>query len=72
MAGTITGGLKARDKILALDPDFYKRIGSIGGKQSSIGGFNSNKIGKDGLTGPQRASVVGKIGGTVSRRKGKQ
>ena len=47
---------------------FYKRIGSAGGKKGRTGGFASDKIGKDGLTGKQRASVAGVIGGQISRK----
>lgn len=31
MPGNRIGGLKARDKNLASDPDFYKKIGHLGG-----------------------------------------
>lgn len=72
MAGNKTGGAKAAAKNLARDPDFYRRIGRIGGTKSKNGGFASTERGADGLTGPQRARVVGRIGGTISRRKGKQ
>ena len=37
-----------------------------------IGLLQEPERGADGLTGPQRARVVGRIGGTISRRKGKQ
>lgn len=33
MPGTVTGGKKAAAANLAKDPDFYKKIGSKGGKQ---------------------------------------
>ena len=68
MAGTITGGRKAAAKNLARDPDFYRRIGSKGGSNGTTGGFASTVIGDDGLTGRERAKVVGAIGGTRSRR----
>lgn len=71
MAGNKTGGIKARDKNLARDPDFFKKIGAIGGRNGHTGGFASEKVGKDGLTGFERASRVGKIGGKKSKR-GKQ
>lgn len=58
MAGTKAGALKARDKNLARDPDFYGKIGRIKG-QNGQGGFASKKVGKDGLTGPQRAIIAG-------------
>lgn len=60
MAGTLEGGLKARDKNLAKDPDFYKRIGSIGGKAKvPTKGFASN---------PELARIAGAKGGRISRR----
>lgn len=68
MSGTVAGGRKARDKNLARDPQFYKKIGKIGGHASSDGGFASHKRGKDGLTGFERASIVGTVGGRKSRR----
>ena len=52
--------------------DFYKRIGSMGGKSSTTGGFASDKIGKDGLTGLERAKLVGTKGGRKSKRKPKK
>lgn len=69
MAGTIAGGIKARDKNLAKDPDYYKKIGHIGGSNSTTGGFASEKVGPDGLTGRQRAIVAGAKGGRNGRRK---
>lgn len=47
---------------------FFARIGAIGGAKSTTGGFGSDVIGSDGLTGKERASIAGKKGGTVSRR----
>nr|DAP75768.1 MAG TPA: hypothetical protein [Caudoviricetes sp.] len=68
MAGNHTGGLKARDTNLKRNPNFYRDIGSIGGKRGKTGGFASNAIGDDGLTGRERAKVAGKKGGLISRR----
>lgn len=34
MSGTRAGGLKSSKKIMARDPDFYKRIGKIGGSKT--------------------------------------
>lgn len=59
MAGTTAGGIKTRDKNLARDPDFYKRIGSKGGKHTGLKGFALN---------PALARVAGRKGGTISRR----
>lgn len=59
MAGTKLGGLKAAHKNLANDPDFYKKIGAMGGKASKTGGFYANR---------ELASIAGRIGGRKSRR----
>lgn len=71
MAGNVSGGIKARDKNLARDPDWYKKIGAKGGKSGNTGGFASGMVGQDGLTGHQRAVIAGTLGGRVSRRKPK-
>lgn len=71
MTGTRAGGLKTAQKNIAKNPDFYHQIGGIGGKNGNTGGFASEIVGRDGLTGPQRASKVGSIGGTISRRNEK-
>lgn len=69
MPGTKPGGMKARDaNYERYGQEFYKRIGSLGGKKSVGGGFASEKVGKDGLTGAERARIAGAIGG--SKRKG--
>lgn len=48
-------------------------IGRKGGHNGHTGGFASDKVGKDGLTGWERASKVGSVGGKISRRgKAKQ
>lgn len=53
-------------------PDFYKRIGAKGGSNGKgpgyKGGFASDEVGEDGLTGKQRAKLAGAIGGKRSRR----
>lgn len=69
MAGTRSGGLKAKATNLKIHgEDFYRRIGAIGGRNGSSGGFASDVVGKDGLTGPERARIAGKKGGAISRR----
>lgn len=68
MSGTHEGGLKARETNLAKDPDFYKRIGALGGAKSRGGGFASTERGPDGLTGQERARLVGSVGGRKSKR----
>lgn len=73
MPGTKQGGLKARESnIKRHGEDFYKRIGSIGGHKGTTGGFASDERGSDGLTGRERASIAGKKGGEISRRKIKE
>lgn len=69
MAGTKAGALKARETTMARHgKDFYCNIGRIGGRNGNTGGFKSDKVGEDGLTGYERARVVGAKGGRISRR----
>ena len=69
MAGTLEGGKKAAAKNKAKYGDnFYAKIGRKGGIRSSTGGFADLKVGKDGLTGWERAKIAGRKGGLVSRR----
>lgn len=42
MAGNQEGGLKAKAKNLARDPDYYKKLSSMGGK--SPGAFRAFRI----------------------------
>lgn len=48
--------------------EFMQGIGSRGGRNGSTGGFACELRGKDGLTGRERASRSGQIGGRISRR----
>lgn len=59
MAGTREGGIRSRDKNLATDPDFYRKIGAKGGSLGTTGGFYADR---------KLASVAGRKGGSVSRR----
>lgn len=69
MAGTKEGGKKAaRTNKARQGADFYSRIGTLGGKKGHTGGFGSLTVGKDGMTGPERAKKYGRIGGAKSRR----
>lgn len=69
MPGTIEGGRKAREtNFKKYGKDFYANIGRKGGKASSTGGFASDKVGKDGLTGLERAAIAGRKGGQLSKR----
>lgn len=59
MSGTVAGGKKAAAKNMAKDPDFYKKIGAIGGRNGNTGGFAAN---------PELARIAGTKGGRISRR----
>lgn len=69
MAGTKEGGAKASiTNKTKYGNNFYKLIGAKGGKHTGIKGFASGLVGKDGLTGRQRAKLAGQKGGAISRR----
>lgn len=71
MAGTKQGGIKARDSNYKRNGrDFYARIGAMGGKLGKTGGFASDTVGADGLTGKERAILAGSTGGKISTRLG--
>jgi uncharacterized protein len=59
MAGTKIGGAKASQTNREKDPDFYKKIGAIGGRKGTTGGFFANR---------ELARIAGKKGGHISRR----
>lgn len=60
MSGTKLGGLKAaQTNYQRHGKDFYKNIGRIGGSNGHTGGFAAN---------PELASIVGAIGGRISKR----
>lgn len=61
--------MKAKQTIQAkYGYDYYAKIGARGGANGTTGGFASELVGKDGLTGRERARKMGIIGGTISRR----
>lgn len=69
MAGTKAGGKKMSETIKSkYGLDFWQKVGARGGRKGTTGGFASNKVGADGLTGKQRASLVGQKGGRKSSR----
>lgn len=69
MSGNTTGGRKAAEtNKRKYGEGFYAKIGSYGGKKSTTGGFASDVVGEDGLTGRERAKIAGAKGGTISRR----
>ena len=60
MSGTVKGGKRAAATNKAKHgADFYKRLGHLGGtaKRVAPGGFGSSVVGKDGLTGLERARI---------------
>lgn len=69
MPGTISGGLKASEtNKKKYGEDFYKQIGAKGGRNGNTGGFASQEVGSDGLTGQERARLAGAKGGKNSKR----
>lgn len=73
MANTKAGGKKQKQTLLEkLGSEeavkaYYRKIGAMGGAKSRGGGFGSDKVGKDGLTGHERARLAGMKGGKASR-----
>lgn len=63
MAGTVAGGKKAAAKNLQNNPNFYREIGRIGGRNGNTGGFAAN---------PQLARIAGSKGGGESAAAGKK
>lgn len=60
MSGTIDGGkAAAKTNKLRYGEDFYRQIGTIGGKKGTTGGFYADR---------ELASRAGRKGGLVSRR----
>lgn len=69
MGGTTNGGKAAASTNKSkYGADFYAKIGAMGGKIGRTGGFASEFVGNDGLTGRERARIVGAVGGKISKR----
>lgn len=69
MAGNKEGGAKAAaTNKKKYGKDFYSIIGRKGGSNGNTGGYASDKVGADGLTGRQRAKISGAKGGSISKR----
>lgn len=69
MAGTASGGKKATQTNKRLyGDDFYARIGAKGGRNGRDGGFGSDTVDANGLTGRDRARIYGSKGGKISKR----
>lgn len=62
MSGTIAGGRKAAKTNMKNEPNFYSRIGAMGGKNGKTGGFAAGEAGRE------RARIYGAIGGRKSKR----
>ena len=64
MAGTKQGGKAAAAKNKAkYGPDFYAKIGAMGGRRGRTGGFFANR---------ELARIAGAKGGRISRRHKKE
>lgn len=60
MAGTKQGGKNAAaTNVRKYGPDFYRKIGAMGGKKGTTGGFFANR---------ELARTAGAKGGRISRR----
>lgn len=64
MSGKKAGGLKAAQTNKKRDPDFYKRIGKIGGQNGGTGGFYYMKV--NGMS--DKIAEAGRKGGQISKR----
>lgn len=64
MSNTTAGGKKVAETNLAKDPDYYKKLGALGGstvtKNTKLKGFGTNR---------ELAKEAGRIGGQRSKRK---
>lgn len=71
MAGTHEGGIKTRDKNLAIDPDHYRKMGRLGGKKTGRKGFaiDNRTFWQKLFRRPTRAQLAGRKGGYISRRR---
>jgi general stress protein YciG len=66
VSGTAEGNRKRAETLRKKHGEDYLRESAINAAKHSPGGFASNKIGKDGLTGKERAQKAGRKGGLVS------
>jgi general stress protein YciG len=71
MPGTLEGGLKAKEKNLARDPEFYRKLGAKGGVASNTGGFahDDRTFLQKLFRRPKRAKLAGRKGGAISKRR---
>ena len=67
MAGTKAGGQAAAEtNKKKYGEDYYAVIGILGGKNGHTGGFASDKVDTQGMTGNERARIFGSVGGKTS------
>lgn len=59
MSGTIKGGKQGAAKLLARDPDFFRRIGAAGGRNGKGYGFAHGKV---------DPAAAGSLGGKAKKR----
>lgn len=67
MAGTKAGGMKAKAKNLAKDPNFYSKIGKKGA-DAYMQQPKSERLPRGFAADPAAAKIHGAKGGSVSRR----
>lgn len=67
MGGTREGGLRTKAANLRKDPDFYKKIGRVGGKITAERGHLA-KV--NFAADRERARIAGAKGGRISKKKG--
>ena len=67
MAGSKSGAIKARDTNLKNNPNFYKEIGKL----SNASWEKNGRMPRGFAANPELASLAGKKGGAISRRKPK-
>ena len=60
MSGSRAGGLKARDKNIEKDPDFYKKLGRLGGSVKVPKGFAKNR--ELAVKAGRKAGSIGRVG----------
>lgn len=66
MSGTSEGAKKRLETIKRKYGENQQREWALQASKNSPGGFASDKVGKDGLTGKERAKQAGQKGGSVS------
>lgn len=72
MAGTKLGGKRAAATVMKTDPDFFKRIGAIGGRNGAGWEYQLGGTRASGFAHPNSDPVEsGRKGGTISRRNGR-